>query len=702
MGKTLFGSLGRSASTFLNRTPVPYVSRGRSGYGMPTRPAGMEAQMRAMGSNGTLYAIVDRIITSYSQVNWRLYRKAKSGREEDRVEVTSHAALDLWSAPNPFMTGPAFRECTQQHEELTGEQWWVVASDERARNLPLELWPVRPDRMEPTPDAEEFLTGYTYCGPSGERVPLGKSEVIFQRRPNPLDPYRGMGPVQTVLTDLDGVRYSKEWNRNFFINSAEPGGIVEVDKHLSDDEFDEALERWGEQHKGVANAHRVALLENGLKWVDRKYTMREMQFVELAAVGRETIREAFGFPKPLLGAVDDVNRANAVAAEVVFARWLLVPRLERTKAALNTRLLPLYGRMGEGLEFDYDSPVPDDLEAEAAQLTSRANAAAALVREGFEPAGTLSACGLPEIAFSGTPTPPPARSPAALARSAARLALPAAPPQRSEWDAAMAGLFKAQDDSALDQVRTDQEHALSRLLTEWDGVESTWVDALAARVQAAVDDGDSAALAALTVDSDAAADTLRGALGSMARLAAERMVQEAAAQGVTVAAPAVDEALSNRAHIPAVWAAFGGELADIATATAALLGAGMATAAGREALRLFTPGADGSGIASAVKGFLRGLSNRLKLDQLGGALHRATNLGRLATLEAAPVATYWASERMDLNTCLPCSEIDGTVFDDLTAVRAAYGAGPYRLCEGGIRCRGTVVATWTPPTEEGS
>jgi hypothetical protein len=263
----------------------------------------------------------------------------------------------------------------------------------------------------------------------------------------------------------------------------------------------------------------------------------------------------------------------------------------------------------------------------------------------------------------------------------------------------MAGLFKAQDDSALDQVRADQERALAALLEDWDGVETTWVDALADRVQTVIDDGDSAALAALTVDSGAAADTLRGALGSMARLAAERMVQEAAAQGVAVAAPTVDEALTNRARIPAVWAAFGGELADIATATAALLGAGMATAAGREALRLFTPGADGSGVASAVKGFLRGLSNRLKLDQLGGALHRATNLGRLATLEAAPVATYWASERMDQSTCPPCREIDGTEFTDLLAVRAAYGAGPYHACEGGIRCRGTVIAVWSQGDE---
>jgi hypothetical protein len=82
-----------------------------------------------------------------------------------------------------------------------------------------------------------------------------------------------------------------------------------------------------------------------------------MQFAELALASRETIREAFGFPKPMLGAVDDVNRANADAADLVFARWLLVPRLKRTKRRAELiLLLPMYGKGGAGLEFDYVSP----------------------------------------------------------------------------------------------------------------------------------------------------------------------------------------------------------------------------------------------------------------------------------------------------------------------------------------------------------
>jgi HK97 family phage portal protein len=409
VARTLFGDIALGLRSVTNRAPIALApSGGRSGLvSSIVRPAGQEAQMRAMGSVGTLFAIVERITTAYSQVDWHLYRSAKSGRPEDRVEVTSHAALDLWMQPNSFMTGPMWREATQQHEELTGEQWWVIGRDERS-SLPLELWFARPDRMTPIPDRETFLSGYVYSSPTGEQVPLGIDDVIMLRRPNPLDPYRGWGPVQTLLADLDSSRASAEWNANFFRNSAQPGGIVQAEQRLSDDEFNEFRDRWNEQHRGVSNAHRIAVLENGLKWVDRSYSMADMQFAELRNVSREIIREAFAFPKPMLGTVDDANRANMEAANDMLARWLIRPRLERIRQALNTRLLPMYGATGRGLEFDFEDPVTDDVEMESKQLVAQANAVKLLTDAGAYGPAALAAVGLPDIPF-GSPDADPDR-----------------------------------------------------------------------------------------------------------------------------------------------------------------------------------------------------------------------------------------------------------------------------------------------------
>lgn len=392
----------------LNKTPVAFAAKGSSLLFPQTQRNDAEAQMRSYGTVGTLFAIVHRLSNATSQVHWRLWRKSKSGNPQDRKEVTSHAALSVWSAPNKFYTTQELVEAGQQHVDLTGEGWLVIGRNPSFRSLPLELWCVRPDRIAPIPHETDFIAGYVYQGPAGERVPLETDSVLQLRMPNPLDPYRGMGPVRAILTDLDSVRYSSEWNRNFFLNSAEPGGIVEVPEMLSDDEFKAMSERWREQHQGVSNAHRVAMLENGAKWVPRAFTMRDMQFAELKQVSDETIMAAFGFPKFALGKIDDVNRATAQASTTWFAQYLTVPRLERWKQMLNNDFLPLFGSTTKDLEFDYDSPVPADQEGEQAERKSKAESAKIYVDMGATAESVQKALELPELIEFEEPEPPPA------------------------------------------------------------------------------------------------------------------------------------------------------------------------------------------------------------------------------------------------------------------------------------------------------
>jgi len=659
--------------SLLAKSPVAYAPS-RAGRGMASMwgsPSGAAAQMRSMGSVGTLFSIVNRTSTSTAQVEWHLYRKAKSGRREDRVEVTSHAALDLWNKPNGFMPRQEFVEVEQQHIDLTGEGWWVIARDPRSP-IPLELWPVRPDRMTPIPSPTDYLVGYVYTGPDGEQVPLGLDEVIQIRMPNPLDTYRGMGPVQAILTDLDATRYSAEWNRNFFLNSAEPGGIIAVDRRLDDDEFDEMRMRWAEQHRGVAAAHRVAIMEQGATWVERKFSQRDMQFAELRAVSRDVIREAFGMPAFALGEVQDVNRATADASRVWFAEQLTEPRLERFKAALNFELLPLFGATAQGLEFDYDSPVPEDEEAENAALTTRSTAAAVLVEAGYDPAEVLHTVGLPPMTHVA-PAPP--------------LSVPV---NRHDHRPRASRRLRLRDsaDADLEDVRADHEQALASLTTTWDSIETGWITNLEGQIETAVDAGDTAALAGLTVPTDTAAEALTRALQVMADQAAQRIVQQAGQQGIRIMPPQ----FTNRA---ALRDALGTDLAAIAQATATLLASGLAASAAREAMRLATPAASGRSVADAVGAFLRGLAGWFRRDQLGGALHRAQNTGRLAAIGAGPDdVVITACEINDINECAPCHAIDGTEFPDLAAAEAAYGTGGYIGCDGGIRCRGTVTAEW--------
>jgi HK97 family phage portal protein len=393
-----------------NSTPVPSVGNQNYAGGVsllnPFRSGSVTQQLESMGSLGTLFSIVNRASTAQSQVEWKLYRKRSDGRRvlgpssDTRIEVTRHQALAVLNKPNPFMTRGEFIESLAQHIELTGEGWFVAAKND-ILPFPTEIWIPRPDRMEVVPSKEEFLSGYIYRSPDGEKIPLGLDEVVMIRVPNPMDPYRGMGAVQTILTDARSIQSATDWSANFFANSAEPGGVIEIPTGYNDDEFKQFQDRWRAQHQGVNNAHRVGLLENGAKWVSTSYNMRDLQFAELSGIKREVIREAFGMSKTMLGLTEDVNRATAEAAEFVFAKWFLVPRLDRIRDALNNDFLPMFGAAGEGVEFDYESPVPEDLDRDAAERTSKVNAAVALVNAGWDADEVLASMGLPDMKFVG-------------------------------------------------------------------------------------------------------------------------------------------------------------------------------------------------------------------------------------------------------------------------------------------------------------
>lgn len=388
--------------------PVPYTGARGAGLRTPGSSRGTDrtGQMKAYGENGTLFSTVSLYAQATSTVQWHLYRQTSTDtRLEDRPEVTSHLALDLWNRPNDFMTGQYLREAVQQHLDLTGEGWIVIERNPAMRSIPIGLWPVRPDRILPVPSVDKFLAGYFYVSPDGEKIPLQIDEVIGLKYPNPNDPYRGLGPVQALLTDLDSARYSAEWNRSFFQNSALPGGLIVVDKRLDDDEFNEMTKRWREQHQGVANAHRVAVLEQGATWQERNFTQRDMQFAELRNLSRDVIREAFRIHGHMLGQAEDINLANAKAADYTFAKWGIETRADRWQDMLNHQYLPLFGATGQGVEFDHDSVVPQDEDAENAALTAKANAAVALVGAGFDSAEVLDTCGLPPMAYTRPPAP---------------------------------------------------------------------------------------------------------------------------------------------------------------------------------------------------------------------------------------------------------------------------------------------------------
>lgn len=714
------------------KPPIP-LDNGRSprgrglSYNLGNGRQDAESFMRQYGISGTVFGIVSLLAESAATPTWHLYKKPPvDGRRryttgdqgsDQRVEVVQHAAIQLWNSPNDWHSGFEFREGAQQHEELTGETFWVLDME---AGFPTSMWYVRPDRMEPVPDPDLFLTGWIYTGPNGEQVPLRANEVILEKKPDPLDPYRGAGPVASIMPNIAQQRYATEYQRNLFLNGADPGGIITVPNRLSDTEFDELIDRWRESHRGVARAGHVGVLESGATWEPRASTNKDLEYGELRLANRDEMREAWRIHKAMMGTSDDVNRADAQTAEEVFVAWQTLPRLIRRRDTLNNKLLPLFAGGNKTVEFDYEDPSPVNAETAANELLTKSQAAAALVTAGYEPHDVLETVGLPDMDVVETATQQPALPPGwvtpmgpggAPEEGGSGASSPGGafgeprpgqtektadtPPGQGgaagNWTRPFINIRSAaakQPPAQLQSIDAQWKAAVANLVAAWRAqILAGWFASLLAQIRQYLAEDNVYGLAVLKLDpAEAIAVTVDHA-DAYAHTAAKQAAVEAVAQGVGPLTP----------HTPTSE-----QLADTANVAVTLLAQQIALQAGRQAAHIATGAQpDADDVAGQVKEFLEGLSDAMFTYTAGGILSSAQNRARLATITAGPRCQLVATEMHDANTCKPCDRVDGKVFgfsDDPAAVAkadAAYPNGGYVGCEGGARCRGTLYADYT-------
>lgn len=313
----------------------------------------MKTQDYLKAYKGWVYDCVAAIAQEVGDIDLKLMKR----KGDDVEEVKSHPVLDLLYKVNPLYTSYLLWESTQAHIELTGESfWWLTGTPKK----PQEVWILRPDWVNVRDTKNKIIDTYEYGAPGDKKITIPFEEIIHFKDFNPLNPYRGYGGVKAAASAIDTDNFSREYNRNFFFNSARPGGAIQTDQNLTAEQYEQIRSEWEKVHRGSKNAWKVAILEAGLKWQDVGLSQREMDFIEGRKFDRDEIFAGFRVPKSIVAISDDVNLAAIREHRAVFLELTIDPKLKRLVSHLNEFLLPRYG--DDSLFFDYVSPVPDDVE----------------------------------------------------------------------------------------------------------------------------------------------------------------------------------------------------------------------------------------------------------------------------------------------------------------------------------------------------
>lgn len=383
--------------------PVPYSSdfTGSSNFYSLRKDSRLES-LDMSTAESTLLSVLDLISSKTAEVEWELEREVRNPRPgQERVVVgpEQNLAAHLWENPNDFMDGQFLRQLCTWHYDAVGEGY-ILADVFPGTNVIKALWPVRPDRMTPAVNEKKFRNGWIYTGPNREQIPLEESEILRIVRPHPTDFHRGIGIVQPLLTASGTSLAAQQWIRTFFRNDARPGGVIELglepDQEITDDEWKIMKRRWNENHEGVTRANRVGFLERG-SWKDVQQTIKDMEYSGIRNLTRDQILEAFRIHKHSMGISEDVNRANATAANSLLTENTVRPRIGLWKKLANGPYLRLFGSSGQGVRFCPINLDPLDPELVNAERNSKTSAYKDLIDAGVHPDDAAAAVGLPPM-----------------------------------------------------------------------------------------------------------------------------------------------------------------------------------------------------------------------------------------------------------------------------------------------------------------
>lgn len=329
-----------------------------------------------------VYACVSLRASTIAGLPLRLYR----GAGDDRVEIESGPARDLFDRVNPFWTFKRLVAMTEMSLSLWGEAYWFVESGKGT--LPAELWWARPDRVRVIPHATKYIAGYALEDKdTGQLIPFAPEEVIRFAYPNPLDEFSGLSPLTAAsLSATLGTRALKS-NDALFTAGMNPGGFIfpsesgaGLSTSITDEQAQALRNKLARDMTGEGNRHRWEVFKHRFDIEPFTMSPKDAEFMGALAWSLEDVARAYQIPLDLVGGQRTYE--NVAAAERALWARFGQPETSFIATEITEQLLP---RFGTDLVAEFDlsevTALQDDENAQWAREQGQLAAGVITVEE---------------------------------------------------------------------------------------------------------------------------------------------------------------------------------------------------------------------------------------------------------------------------------------------------------------------------------
>lgn len=352
-----FSSLFRGRDAPTNRTAGSSYS-----FFMGGSTSGKRVNERTAMQMTAVYSCVRILSEAVAGLPLQFYRYTADGGKEKAVDHPLYFLLH--DEPNPEMTSFVFRETLMTHLLLWGNAYSQIIRN--ARGEIIALYPLMPDRMEVNRDVNGHIY-YEYWTSSddahtmkGSSVRLDPTDVLHIPGLG-FDGLVGYSPIAMAKNAIGMAIACEEYGAKFFANGAAPSGVLEHPGTLKDPS--RVRDSWQATFGGSANANKVAVLEEGMKYTPISISPNEAQFLETRKFQIDEIARIFRVPPHMVGDLEKSSFSNIEQQSLEFVKYTLDPWVARWEQAMVRALLTPEEKKTYFFKFNVDGLLRGDYQS---------------------------------------------------------------------------------------------------------------------------------------------------------------------------------------------------------------------------------------------------------------------------------------------------------------------------------------------------
>ena len=320
----LFRSRDKPKNSTAGSTYTFYMGGSTSGKRVTEQSA---MQMTAV------YSCVRILSEAVAGLPLHLYKYNDKGGKEKAIDHPLYRILH--DEPNPEMTSFIFRETLMTHLLLWGNAYAQIIRNGKGEIV--ALYPLMPSKMKVDRDDKGVLY-YEYTHSTDEADTMKNTTVrlssydILHIPGLGFDGLVGYSPIAMAKNAIGMAIACEEYGAKFFANGAAPSGVLEHPGVIKDPQ--RVRDSWQNTYGGTANAHRVAVLEEGMKYTPISISPEQAQFLETRKFQINEIARIFRVPPHMVGDLEKSSFSNIEQQSLEFVKYTLDPWVIRWEQAL--------------------------------------------------------------------------------------------------------------------------------------------------------------------------------------------------------------------------------------------------------------------------------------------------------------------------------------------------------------------------------